>query len=85
MTTDEARTSDVVGDASDSWVLSLRPTGLAPARAADPGPRVEAALRVLGAGPVDWGLELAGAMTAAMLASVPELAVPDVELELHRG
>ena len=74
------------GDASDSWVLTLRPVGRpAHAGAADPGPRVEAALRVLGPGPVDWGLELAAAMTAAMLASVPELAVPDVELELHRG
>lgn len=72
-------------DDADSWVVGLRPAGRRAESAIDPGPRLESALRVLGPGPVEWGLELATAMTEAMLAAVPELAVPDVEVELHRG
>ncbi|MDF1706196.1 MAG: helix-turn-helix domain-containing protein [Aeromicrobium sp.] len=72
-------------DDADSWVVGLRPPGRRAESAIDPGPRLESALRVLGPGPVEWGLELATAMTEAMLAAVPELAVPDVEVELHRG
>lgn len=71
---------------SDSWVLDLRPNRpVAPDDPIGPGSRHEVALAALGRGPVDWGRELAASMTDAMIAAVPELAVPDVERELHRG
>lgn len=81
-------TSAATGDdpAVTSWVLGLRPSERAASpQTPDPEPRLDAAEAALGRDPVEWGLELASSMVDAMLAAVPELAVPDVERELSRG
>lgn len=83
--------------ADPSWVLRLAPQDPSsvpdPAAAPDTtrdgpdglGLDLDGAVAALGPGPVGWGLELAGSMVEAMLAAVPELAVPDVARELRRG
>jgi DNA-binding PucR family transcriptional regulator len=75
------------GSDESSWVGLLRAGGrLDRSSVLEPGSRLaERATQALGAGPVDWGLEVAASMVDAMVGTVPELDVPDVVRELRRG
>ncbi|GAB2480417.1 PucR family transcriptional regulator [Jatrophihabitans fulvus] len=68
------------------WVTQLQPSQPPATQAAPPlDPGLDVVVEALGAGPVEWALELGRGMSAAIEERIPQLAVDGIVQDVRRG